>query len=461
MKNLTLRRMLFWHAFLLLGSIFILCTILYTAFFTGVQHKLYSFADSEEKQVEQLIQRINVEKSFNPKWVPENVNYTLIDSKNQVISSNSSPAHQKRAQAFLKGERNSHADGHFLTASSPEGSCVFEYHIGVRYSSDWANQHLPRLEMLMVFTILLIVLIPTAVFVYTITHRLYKNITPLKTTINSIKQGNLDLPVPSLSIEEFKELGILTNRMRLDLKNTLGMLWDNEQRMKEETTRMLHDYRSPLTVARANAEFLKEDLSRANGMPDKTELLGYVKALILNLERLSEVADQLQQHMDHHKKASFTAHESNFNELNDALDYLGITLSKHYQGTWESQIQKTQEPMPVEEKVLKQLLANILNNAFEHGQAPQTVRLQFTVQPTTAEYLIINTGSCFSEKALHHAEEKGFSEKQKDGQYLKGMGLYFVHRFLQECGGKMSLSNTLDGYASVRVTIPLRPVKQL
>lgn len=147
---------------------------------------------------------------------------------------------------------------------------------------------------------------------------------------------------------------------------------------------------------------------------------------------------------------------STFDEFNGSINEMAAILGKHHGDTWESQIQDCEERLPLESMALKQALATIIDNAFEHGRSPQTVRLRFTVRDSQAEYLITNSGSRFSDDAIAHGTEKGFSEKPVDGQNVRGLGLYFAGRFLEEQGGRLALSNTPDGCACVQVLIPLR-----
>lgn len=455
MKKFTLRKMLFLYFLGLVGSVFILCLLLYGAFMMGVRRHVYSLANSEEKQVEALSRQITAEQTFDPAWVPKGIEYTLFDKKDRPVSSNASASGQEEARGFLKGEDRKDSKGYFVKTAYREGTCVFKYHIGIRYYSPWAEQHLPKVELLFLLLLLLVILLPTLLYVHAITRRIYRDVLPLQRSVISIGQGDLNVPLPELSIYEFKELGMLTERMRLDLKGTLETLWSDQHRFQEEVTRMLHDYRSPLTVARAKAEFLWEDLACADcGAGER--FLKDVDAIIFNLERLTEVAEGLQLHMKQGEKQAEAQPSCTFREFNSAIDRMGEVLSRHYGDVWEGCFQEAEGCLPVEERSFRQALANVLVNGFEHGKSPQTVRLRFTLSRTEAEYLLINSGSCFSREALEQGTRKGFSEKTEERQTVKGMGLYFVKEFLEEHDGKLFLSNTREGYACVRITLPIK-----
>ena len=458
MKNMTLKKMLLLYSLIFIGAIIVLCTALYVAFMLGARNHVYSFADSEEKRVEALQQRIKTEQHFDPAWVSSPIIYVTLNSDNEILTSNGSISDQKLAQSYLKGEEIPFLDGYFAKSIYPDGICVFKYQIGVRYSSEWANQHLPRVEIIFISTLILSVLVSTILFVHFISKRLQSDISPLKHTVRLIGSGNLNYPVPHLSIKEFEELGSLTDRMRSDLKSTLQALWSNENQMKESTAQMLHDYRTPLTVARANAEFLQEDLANLDDINNKDDLIACANAIIFNLDRLTEIGDCLQQQM-----TSDTSLAGNNNvivdDFNQSIDTLGNTLSNYYGDLWQSNFQKCQHTLFIDEKGFKQTLMNVLVNAFEHGCSPQTVQLQFEVLQDRAQYLISNSGSHFSENALANGTQKEFSEKANNGKVIRGLGLYFARRFLDKYDGTIKLFNSPENHACAQITLSLQAVK--
>lgn len=458
MNKFTLKKMLVFYFIALVSAVSVLCVLLWILLITGARYALYFPANSEEKQVERLRQRIVSEQRFDPDWASDDVAYTVFDEQGAILSSNTSRRGQEQAAAFLRGEDISDTNGYFVQVSYGDETCVFQYHIRVRYGSVWANRYLPGPEAVLLILFLLIFLIPVVLYVRAITRRIYRDLAPLQRTVTSIGKGDLNIPVPTLSIYEFQELGNLTERMRVELKMTLESLWVNEHRLRESVTQMLHDYRSPLTVARANAEFLKEDLTDQCTAQTGEKLLKYADVVTAQLEVLSEVADRLQEQTGVGSLVR-TKDGVTVKAFNQMLEQTGISLSEHYRSKWESQFQETQLLLPVHEKDFKQVIMNVLYNAFEHGGMSQTVGVTFTETDAEIEYTIMNTGSKFSERALTRAAEKGFSEKREGGQALKGLGLYFAQEFLREHGGRLLVFNTesnTEECACVRIILRLR-----
>lgn len=479
LKQFTLRRMLTVYSLLLFAIISFLLLVTYIGVTAGARHQLYSFANSQELQVQRLQQRIVASQDFKSTWIPEGIGYLQLSPTHHLIQTNLLPSQQQAALAFLAGSTD-HSQGYFQQVTYPQGVIVLHYQIGVRYSSAWANTYLPNLEIIILLILALSVFVPTLWFTHTISKRMRSTIAPLQQAIINIGKGDLNIPVPSLAIIELQELAKLTERMRIELKATLEQLWANEHQLKEQTTQMLHDYRSPLTVARANAEFLQQDLAQLTAVVTNDEhaseaisretLLQYAQSLNISLQRLGDVADHLQQQLQAASPsslASTTCAAANpsltLPELHQQLAKTAASLCQYYQHNLQCDVPilpptASQLTTVIDAKAILQALTNIIVNACEHGAAPQTISIHGQCMMTALVYTISNSGSQFSPSALQHATTKGFSEKNTTGAQSSaphGLGLYFVEQLVTTHGGKIQLSNNSAGHATVELTIPV------
>ena len=121
LKNMTLKKMFLLYSLIFIGVILVLCTALYVTFMTGVRNHVYSFADSEEKQVEVLQQRIEAEQHFDPDWVSPSITYVVLNNNNEILSSNGSASDRKLALSYLKGEDIPFSEGYFAKSLYPGG----------------------------------------------------------------------------------------------------------------------------------------------------------------------------------------------------------------------------------------------------------------------------------------------------------------------------------------------------
>lgn len=448
-RSTSLRKLFFLYAFLLCVVMITVVWLLYQGFLLGESLRLYTFANEEEKVVENLKKRIEEKKTFIPGWVPAPIRYTEFDQEGRILSSNGTEKEQQRAKDLLRGGPE-HFGRDFLTREElPGGQVVFQYHIGTRYLKDWANRSLPSVELLFLLGLLFQALWPVVLFISLLSRRLQREMVPLKKSIHAIAEGDLDLPVPPLRIEEFDRLGALLERMRIELKTTLQCSWIREHAIEEEITGMLHDLHSPLTVAQAKTTFLREDLLHMGG-EQRGQLLEEVEQILFHLERIGEVTGRFDERLLERERPATCAPRVVWDQLASFLHAYGkgLGISVHTSQEGEGIL------LGINLLDGKQIFGNLLLNAYEYGGNDQRIDVTVSPKPSHVELRFTNTGSSFSAEALRHATEKGYSEKEKGNQGIQGVGLYVARRLLKEVDGDLCLSNTADGYACVAMRIP-------
>lgn len=470
MKQPTLRKLFFIYSgvYILASALIPLC--IFSAFLIGGKLNLYTFANYEERQVEALKQEVASTGELSVRQIPSNIQYLQLDNDKHVIASTLDPSDQQHILAHLESASIPSSSGYFMVVAYRDGMFVFKYHIGVRYTSEWANEHLPSLELMLLSLLIISLILITAIFTQALRRRIRRDLTPLQQSIVAIGKGDLSVPVMLPSLYEFKELGLLLDRMRVDLKHSLEEQWSHELQLKEETTQMLHDVRSPLTIARAHAEFLKEDLVRYASLYDSQSdshnvqsLLKNTESIITSLNRLTMISDKLQQRMEDTQSSHNVIQTCLIGELNEIIFQEGALLAERYHATWESYglDDKTEASLSANQTEIQQALLNIILNACEHGTTPQTVKVTFMLKEDEGHhpfacYIVVNTGSVFSQQALTQACQRGYSEKQSKDQIFSGLGLYFSSNVIKALGGQVILSNTPESCASVEIRLPLK-----
>ncbi len=111
----------------------------------------------------------------------------------------------------------------------------------------------------------------------------------------------------------------------------------------------------------------------------------------------------------------------------------------------------------VPELPVRQALENLLRNAVQasQGRPLAGVRVQVELDPETDEFEISvqDNGPGFSEEAREHAFEAFFTTKGKDRQGT-GLGLYVVYHMINQIGGRVSISDTMEQGAKIVVRVP-------
>ena len=112
---------------------------------------------------------------------------------------------------------------------------------------------------------------------------------------------------------------------------------------------------------------------------------------------------------------------------------------------------------------LKIALLELVRNAFEalkeSHRPPDERTLEVTITTEGGDILVAisDNGDGFSNEAMAHLFEPGFSTRKEDRRH-QGLGLYFAERMIKAIGGTIMVSNGNNGGAQVHVTLRNLPV---
>jgi signal transduction histidine kinase len=106
---------------------------------------------------------------------------------------------------------------------------------------------------------------------------------------------------------------------------------------------------------------------------------------------------------------------------------------------------------------LKLALHEVLNNALDSlarstQRAPEDRRLECRVEKVDRTVIIrvIDNGDGFSDEAISHMFERGFSTKQ---DHHRGMGLHIAKRMMNQIGGDIEARNRSEGGAEIEIVV--------
>ena len=112
----------------------------------------------------------------------------------------------------------------------------------------------------------------------------------------------------------------------------------------------------------------------------------------------------------------------------------------------------------LDQGVLQDSLLNLILNARDAmaGKTGQIALGVATVADTWLELTLTDTGSGFSDEALHKALDPFFTTKGAEGS---GLGLAMVYDQITLSGGTVRLANRPQGGAQVTLRLPYKPVR--
>jgi two-component system sensor histidine kinase CreC len=103
--------------------------------------------------------------------------------------------------------------------------------------------------------------------------------------------------------------------------------------------------------------------------------------------------------------------------------------------------------------LLRQALANLLDNALDFTPPAGLIRFSAQVQGEQLELLLFNQGEAIPDYALARLCERFYSLPRPDsGRKSTGLGLNFVQEVVQLHGGELQVGN-VEGGVQVRLVV--------
>lgn len=239
--------------------------------------------------------------------------------------------------------------------------------------------------------------------------------------------GELDFAVGSTNVREVNDVLAAMDAMRASLAESLEARWATERGQREQMASLAHDLKTPLTVLRANADFVAEELEDEND----ADLSAAARDIAGGVERL------------------------------DGYVRLLIEASRGSGGAERAPMR----PAELCEQVLAEAAqiararaaANLVANAAEHARSRVAVSCDVAGGHLVIE--VADDGPGFSPAALERGCERLFtddsSRSSRDGGRHYGLGLHAASEAASAHGGSVSLANSPSGGAVATIAVPL------
>ena len=281
-----------------------------------------------------------------------------------------------------------------------------------------------------------------------------RKMAPLAEAAGRVGAGELDFAVGSTNVREVNDVLAAMDAMRASLAESLEARWAAERGQREQMASLAHDLKTPLTVLRAHADFVAEELedekdadlaAAARDIAGSVERLdGYVRLLIEascgsgGAERApmrpAELCEQV------------------LAEAAQIARARGVTLDA---ATGPAVAGAPEAPL--DRTVLARAVANLVANAAEHART--RVAVSCDVEGGHLVIEVADDGPGFSPAALERGCERLFtddsSRSSRDGGRHYGLGLHAASEAASAHGGSVSLANSPSGGAVATIAVPL------
>jgi K+-sensing histidine kinase KdpD len=241
-------------------------------------------------------------------------------------------------------------------------------------------------------------------------------------------------------------------------------LVEEQERLREETARLAvleqvdkqraallrsvsHDLRTPLASIRAVATDLRDGAAYARPIQeellelvcDEAERLDRIVANLLSLSRIETGALQ--------PDRQAVALEELLNELVTRLRRLFVHI------TLDVQVPAALPLLDIDYVQIDQVLTNVLENAARHAPPGSTIRVSAASSEGSVTVAIVDQGPGLNGDEIEHIFEPFRTGK---GSTSTGVGLAICKAIVEAHGGMISATNTPDGGAEFRFTLPVR-----
>ena len=283
---------------------------------------------------------------------------------------------------------------------------------------------------------------------------LVRKMAPLTAAAERIGREELDFAVTRTNVREVNDALSAMDAMRASLADSLEARWEAERAQHEQVAALAHDLKTPLTVLRANADFIEDVLGNEKtlGEKDQQELAGAARDISAGAERLDgyvQLLIEASRETAPAKKAPVKPLDLCawiVNEAQAIARVSGIALS----ASVDPALAAAPEAL-LDQTGLIRAVANLVSNAVQHARA--TVSVACSLSSASLAIEVADDGPGFSPAALEHGRERFFTDdaarSAHDGERHYGLGLYTAAETAQAHGGALELANREDSDGTV------------
>lgn len=220
------------------------------------------------QHVEETKELIAAQKTFDDAAIPAAYRFARFSADGALVSSDMPPAQLEQAQRLAESGAEAQADGQsflgqgasYAGVSLPDGTrCVLSYQILPQFASKELRDALPNPQNILLAAFALGSVAIVAGLAVRASRVIERKMSPLVEAAAHIERQDLDFPVPASNVRQINRVLGAMERMRASLKESLEARWRAEEAQRAQVAALAHDLKTPLTVVRANAEYLAED----------------------------------------------------------------------------------------------------------------------------------------------------------------------------------------------------------
>ncbi|RDB63989.1 sensor histidine kinase [Gordonibacter sp. 28C] len=436
-----------------LAAIVLLSMAVFAGFMVLVQSGVVYAANHAEEHLPEVTAELAA-GDIQPQDLPSSYRWIVLDEAGAVVSSDMDEQGREKARAAaLEGVSVVRYDGlggavvQDTVALPGGGTCALQYDYLPDFASRDARDALPNPQTLMGALLIVLLVAAIALIAVRASHVIARKMRPLADAAAHIERQDLDFAVGSTNVREMNEVLAAMERMRGALDESLHARWAADEARRRQVTALAHDLKTPLAVARWNADLLAEtplDEEQATCAAELSDSIGRMDGYVRLLVEASQTGAAGVRLGDVDIADLAAEVERQARQLCDAH---GLTLdfSCALGGT-----------LRVDRAQLARAAANLVDNAAEHAPAGSRVAVSFSEAGGAVRIAVEDEGPGFSAGALEHGKERFYTgspdRNAASGHF--GLGLSIVDDVAAAHDGTFELSNGETGGARCVIEVP-------
>lgn len=422
-------------------------------FSLGYRFGLVIPANQVESDLYAVRNDIETSKVFNPDILPDGTSYVFLTREFKLKKSNM-PVNLQEESLLNYQFKNAHGGkyGYFQSFERSDGIVIVNYQLTPRYGNEWLNQHFPNANLMMIGSMMVSILLIFVVLTLFYANKLRQQLRPILKATEKIAEQDLDFQTSQSTIKEFNQVLSGLDHMRAALRDSLMENWKAEQDKQNQISALTHDLKTPLTVARGNAELLAMtplDAEQMDLLEHFQKGIAQVDSYVRELSELNKMS----------LKKTLTLGEVSVKDfVEDIYDQtLSLAQTKHIKVLCDKKEIENEIMGHWDRSLLNRAFMNIVSNAVEHTPSGSQLTLFTKIASDEFKFICLDSGPGFSLESLEKATQLFYQEdKSRQSRNHSGLGLTIANDIVRLHHGSLSLSNDhTTGGAKVTIILPL------
>lgn len=263
--------------------------------------------------------------------------------------------------------------------------------------------------------------------------KIEKPISILLEASENISNNRLDFSVEVPEKNEFGELCLSFEKMRVALKENNIEMWRQVEERKRLNAAFSHDLRTPLTVLKGQSEILSKYVPKMS--EEKIiETVETMKRHIIRLETYVNTMNDLQRLEDVEVKKELV----DVKELEHQMRITGAAVCKGKEFVLYQNIFDV-DSVKIDTSIAMQVYENLLSNAVRY--AKRKIEIAIDKKDSLLLLNVVDDGAGFTAKDLSNAMKPFYKAENEINNEHFGMGLNICKMLCEKHGGYLQISN--------------------